>query len=99
MTLQRTCDIGSARRSPLVFDGERALSRRTFIQEGTPDKCSGVRIIVQNSNKWTKPEQVWGVIPRPPASYEGSTAQWIADYSSGAGDGACAKVVVNTHHG
>jgi len=55
MTLQRTCDI--ARRGALRPSSTEngAISRRTFIQEGTSDKCAGVRIIVQNSNKWTKP--------------------------------------------
>src|SRR4029077_7362692 len=40
-----------------------AISRRTFIQDGTPDKCAGARIIVQNSNKWTKPQTGDGISP------------------------------------
>jgi len=49
MTLQRTCDIRqrAVLRQPSTVN--EAISRRTFIQEGNPDKWTNVRIIVQES--------------------------------------------------
>lgn len=40
---------------------------------------SGLRVSFDQSDQ----EQVWGLIPRPPAGYAHGDAQWIADYSSG----------------
>ena len=51
---------------------------------------AGLRVSFDQTDR----EQVWGVMPRPPAGYTGTTAQWIADYSA---SGDTRKEVVSTH--
>ena len=42
----------------------------------------------------TNREAVWGVLPRPPTTWSGSIASWIADYSA---SGSACREVVSTH--
>lgn len=49
---------------------------------------SGLRVSFDQADR----EQVWGLIPRPPADYTGTLAQWIADYSS---DGTTTTEIVS----
>lgn len=43
---------------------------------------SGDRAGLRVSFDQTDMEQVWGVFPHPPQSYDGSDAQWIAEFSA-----------------